>query len=88
MDEYLIFANGETCAGKARQNGEYLFVYLRGVDMNEAIRLLSKGADSITYHYYKAELVFEGFTALKVIQHLGDRISAMLERGTTDAEHH
>ena len=84
MDEYLVFGNGETVKGKARQNNDILFVYLEEetMDLYKAFVLLSVRANvnEIRYHYYKAELVFEGFTRITSLSDDGNRITAIMKK--------
>ena len=84
MDEYLTFGNGETVKGKARQNNDILFVYLEDetMDLYKAFALLSVQANvqEIRYHYYKAELVFEGFTRITSLNDDGNRITAVMKK--------
>ena len=84
MDEYLKFGNGETVKGKARQNFDTLFVYLEDETMNlyQAFALLSvqENVQEILYHYYKADLVFEGFTRITSLSDDGHRITAVLKK--------
>lgn len=84
MDEYLKFGNGETVKGKARQNNDILFVYLEDetMDLYKAFALLSVKTNvaEIRYHYYKAELLFEGFTRITSLSDDETRITAVLKK--------
>ena len=92
MDEYLVFLDETVHAGRARENGDILFVYIedKPVDLSKAFYLLSdpENVKKITYHYYKAALIFEGFTELTSIQNDGNRIISVLKKGElNDGEH-
>ena len=84
MDEYLAFGNGETVQGKARQDFDTLFVYLEDETMNlyQAFSLLSvrENVEQIRYHYYKADLIFEGFARITSLSDDGHRITAVLKK--------
>ena len=84
MDEYLVFGNGETVKGKARQDFDILFVYLENetMDLYKAFALLSvqNNVEQIRYHYYKADLIFEGFTRITSLNDDGHRITAILKK--------
>ena len=84
MDEYLVFGNGETVKGKARQDFDILFVYLEDgtMDLYKAFALLSVQAnvEKIRYHYYKADLIFGGFTRITSLNDDGHRITAILKK--------
>ena len=84
MDEYLAFGNGETVKGRARQNFDTLFVYLEdgSMDLYQAFALLSvqENVQEIRYHYYKADLVFEGFVRITSLSDDGHRITAVLKK--------
>ena len=84
MDEYLVFGNGETVKGKARQDFDILFVYLEDgtMDLYKAFALLSVqvNVEEIRYHYYKADLIFEGFTRITSLNDDGHRITAILKK--------
>ena len=84
MDEYLVFGNGETVKGKARQDFDILFVYLEDetMDLYKAFALLSVQANvgKIRYHYYKADLIFDGFTRITSLNDDGHRITAILKK--------
>ena len=84
MDEYLVFGNGETVKGKARQDFDILFVYLEDetMDLYKAFALLSvqNNVEQIRYHYYKADLIFEGFTRITSLNDDGHRITAILKK--------
>ena len=81
-NEYLKFGNGSVIPGRARENGDILFVYLLDTDMKTAAELLSDPDNTATiiYHYYKVDLTFEGFTEVNAINKDGSRIIAMLEK--------
>lgn len=88
MDEYLKFSDDSIDSihpGSAKQSGNILFVYLEDdpVDFNAAFLLLSdpNNVELITYHYYRVDLVFEGFTDLTLLQKDGKRVIAILEKG-------
>lgn len=82
MDEYLAFGNGQEVKGKARQNDDILFVYLedKTMDLYQAFALLSvqENVEKIRYHYYKADLIFEGYTRITLLNDDGNRITAIL----------
>lgn len=84
MDEYLAFGNGEEIKGKARQDFDTLFVYLEDETINlyQAFALLSvrENVETIRYHYYKADLIFEGFTRITSLNDDGHRITAVLKK--------
>ena len=84
MDEYLVFGNGETVKGKARKDFDILFVYLEDetMDLYKAFALLSVQANigEIRYHYYKADLIFDGFTRITSLNDDGHRITAILKK--------
>lgn len=84
MDEYLVFGNGETVKGKVRQDFDILFVYLEDgtMDLYKAFALLSVQAnvEKIRYHYYKADLIFDGFTRITSLNDDGHRITAILKK--------
>ena len=84
MDEYLAFGNGETVQGKARQDFDTLFIYLEDETMNlyQSFSLLSvrENVQQIRYHYYKADLIFEGFTRITSLSDDGHRITAVLKK--------
>ena len=84
MDEYLAFGNGEEIKGKACQDFDTLFVYLEDetMDLYQAFALLSvqKNVQEIRYHYYKANLVFEGFVRITSLSDDGHRITAVLKK--------
>lgn len=82
MDEYLAFGNSQEVKGKARQNDDILFVYLedKTMDLYQAFALLSvqENVEKIRYHYYKVDLIFEGYTRITLLNDDGNRITAML----------
>ena len=84
MDEYLAIGNGETVQGKAWQEFDSLFVYLEDEAMNlyQAFSLLSvrENVQQIRYHYYKADLIFKGFTRITSLSDDGHRITAVLKK--------
>ena len=85
MDEYLKL-NDETVLKDSRAiESQYgLFVYINDPDYDiiKAFALLSDKAATqrITFYYYKAELVFDGYTKIVSIQSEGERIIAMLTK--------
>ena len=82
MNEYVKFADGSIIPGHARKGVNALFLYLEGISKEAAQSLLSDPGNvkTIIYHYYKVDLVFEGYTELSVINQDGDIITAMLEK--------
>ena len=83
MDEYLKL-NDETVLKDSRAiESQYgLFVYINDPDYDiiKAFALLSNKAATqrITFHYYKAEVVFEGYTEIASIAVEQTRIVATL----------
>ena len=83
MDEYLKL-NDETVLKNSRAiESQYgLFVYINDPDYDiiKAFALLSNKAATqrITFHYYKAEVVFEGYTEIASIAIEQTRIVATL----------
>lgn len=95
MDQYLKMADGTILKNSYARESQYgLFVYILDAEYNNMISAFSlltntEAVREITYHYYKAELVFEGYIKLVSIQSEGERIIAMLTKekdGVTDGE--
>ena len=89
MNEYLKLGNELILKdSKARENHDTLFVYIedKTIDFKKAYKLLSnqKNVEKITYHYYKADLIFEGFTKITSLQDDGYRIIAVLKKEVDD----
>lgn len=89
MDQYLKLNDG-TILPESRAmegvNGLYVNIQDPETDLITAFRLLSdpEKTAQIVYHYYKAELTFEGYTRIKSIQDEGGMITAMLKKEDTD----
>ena len=85
MDQYLKMADGTILKNSYARESQYgLYVYILDAEYNmiSAFSLLTntEAVREITFHYYKAELVFEGYTKLVSIQSEGERIIAMLTK--------
>lgn len=85
MEQYLKMADGSILKNSYARESQYgLYVYILDAEYNmvSAFSLLTntEAVREITYHYYKAELVFDGYTKLVSIQSEGDRIIAMLTK--------
>lgn len=89
MDRYLKL-NDETVLknSHALKDRNTLLIYIEDedVDFVGAFGLLSdpEKVSTIIYHYYKAELTFEGFTKLTSLTDEGYRILATLRKEGTE----
>lgn len=86
MDQYLKMNDGTILAeSKAMEgvNGLYVNIQDPDTDLITAFGILSdpNKTKKIVYHYYKADLTFEGYTKIKSIQDEGAMITAMLLKG-------
>lgn len=89
MDQYLKLNDGTILKdSRAMEGVTGLYVNIQDPDTNliAAFGLLSDPDKTarIVYHYYKAELTFEGYTRIKSIQDEGGMITAMLKKEDTD----
>ena len=88
MDEYLKLNDGTVLKDSRAIESQYgLFIYINDPDYDiiKAFALLSDKAATqrITFHYYKAELVFEGYTGIASIAAEQTRIVAtLIKEGT------
>lgn len=83
MDQYLIMNNGVVLKDSRAIESQYgLFVYINDPDYDivKAFSLLTDklATNRIVFHYYKAELVFEGYTGIASIAVEQTRIVATL----------
>ena len=86
MEQYLETGNGiKLNDSYARESLYGLFVYIQDpeYDMVKALIILmnEKATQNIKYHYFKVDIVFNGYTKLKSVQDDGKRIIAMLVKG-------
>lgn len=86
MDEYLKL-NDETVLKDSRavESVNGLFLSIKDPDCG-IVDVFNKLADpsktkKITFHYYKVELVFDGYTQIVAIQDEGNLISVVLKKG-------
>lgn len=92
MEQSLTFNDGTICKDShamETRNGLYLYFY-GGISMMDVIGILSDSnkTSRIQYTYWKAELVFDGYTKPVMINDEGTAITAMLVKdGANDGEH-
>ena len=92
MEQSLTFNDGTICKDShAMESGNGLYLYFYGgISMMDVIRILSDSnkTSRIQYTYWKAELVFDGYTKPVMINDDGTAITAMLVKdGANDGEH-
>lgn len=89
MDRYLTLSDGTDLKNShALQDRTTLFVYIEDedVDFKKAFGYLSdpEKVSHIVYHYYKAELIFDGYTKLTSMTDEGGRVLAVLRKEVTE----
>ena len=87
--EYLKLNDGTILQeSKAYETGTGLIVIIHDetIDIVKAFSLLSDSekANEITYHYYKADLIFNDYTEIQSISKDKAGISAILEKKSTN----
>lgn len=91
MDEYLKLKDETILAdSKAYETGDSLYVLIKapGMSIVEVFNLLAdpEKTGSIVYHYYKAELVFDGYTDIESIAKEKTRVVATLVKEVAQDE--
>lgn len=86
MDRFIKLNDGTILSdSQVYDNGKGLNFIIgdKSLDILQTVLLLSKkeNTQKIIYHYYKAELVFEGYTKLVSVRDEGNCITAMLVKG-------
>lgn len=91
MNQYLTMDNGVVLKDSHAHESQYgLFIYIDDPDYDiiKAFALLSDKAATqrIRFHYYKAELVFDGYTGIESIAKEKTRVIATLVKEVAQDE--
>ena len=89
MDRFLKLNNGTILSdSQAYDDGKGLNIIIgdKSLDVLQTVLLLSKkeNTQKIIYHYYKAELAFEGYTKLVSVRDEGTMITVTLKKEDSD----
>lgn len=89
MERYLKLNDGTILSdSQAYDDGKGLNIIIgdKSLDILQTVLLLSnkENTQKIIYHYYKVELVFDGYTKLVSVRDEGTMITATLKKEASD----